>query len=56
MRFNCDCDDADAAINQLAPELAAGVDNDCIGDIDEGLITKVIWLVLIDSDWENAGN
>ena len=36
---NCggDCDDADAAVHPGAPEACNGLDDDCDGDVDEGL-------------------
>ena len=34
-----DCDDDDPAINPGAPEVVDGVDNDCDGTVDEGVIT-----------------
>ena len=33
-----DCDDGDAMINPIASEMCDGVDNDCDGDIDEGVL------------------
>ena len=35
---NTDCDDTDAAVNPGATEVCDGIDNDCNGTIDDGLI------------------
>ena len=43
-----DCDDTDAAIHPAAAERCDGVDNDCDGDIDEG-VTE-IWYADADGD------
>ena len=32
-----DCDDGDAAINPSMPEICDGVDNNCDGNVDEGV-------------------
>ena len=36
--FPEDCDDTDPAINPVAEETCDGTDNNCNGDIDEGVI------------------
>ena len=33
-----DCNDSDATINPASPELCDGVDNNCDGNIDEGVL------------------
>ncbi len=43
-----DCDDEDAAVNAGAPEVCDGVDNDCDGDIDEGVTNT--WYADADGD------
>jgi len=35
-----DCDDTRSDVHPLAPELCDGVDNDCDGQIDDGLVTS----------------
>ena len=37
--LNNDCDDANAAKNPGAPEICDGLDNDCDGTVDEGVLT-----------------
>ncbi len=44
-----DCDDADAATNPAATEICDGDDDDCDGDVDEGLATT--WYL----DWDMDG-
>ncbi|MBI5788085.1 MAG: right-handed parallel beta-helix repeat-containing protein [Candidatus Schekmanbacteria bacterium] len=48
---NTDCDDGNAAINPMATESCDGLDNDCDGQVDEGLISN--WYM--DADNDNYG-
>lgn len=48
-----DCDDGDAAINPGASELCDGIDNDCIGGIDDGLTLDTFYA---DTDGDNYGD
>ena len=43
-----DCDDNDSQINPDAEEICDGMDNDCDGSIDEGLLT--LWYADFDGD------
>ena len=43
-----DCDDADAEVNPGAEELCNGVDDDCDGDVDEGVTSE--WYADLDGD------
>ncbi len=36
-----DCDDSNADINPEADEICDGIDNDCVGGVDNGLTTRV---------------
>ena len=45
-----DCNDYDATIYTGAPELADGKDNDCDGDVDEGLECRKVWYRDADGD------
>ena len=47
-----DCNDANAAINPGATELCDGYDNNCVGGIDDGLVTTDFYL---DSDRDGYG-
>ncbi|MCK6522478.1 putative metal-binding motif-containing protein [Myxococcota bacterium] len=48
-----DCDDADAAVNPNAQELCDGVDNNCDGQADEGVLSA--WYSDGDGDGYGAG-
>lgn len=45
---NSDCDDTNAAVNPLATEICDGIDNNCDGQTDEGLI--VTYYADVDND------
>jgi len=46
-----DCDDDDATVNPLAPEICDGQDNDCDGDIDEDdALDAATWYADADGD------
>ncbi len=44
-----DCDDAKSAVNPSAVEICDGIDNNCVGGIDDGLATS-IWYADVDGD------
>ena len=43
-----DCDDGDVSVNPEAPEICNGVDDDCDGLVDEGLLSS--WYLDADGD------
>ena len=47
-----ECDDSDVLINPSAVEVCDGIDNNCDGQIDEGVTTRFYW----DNDEDNFGN
>ncbi|MBI2259212.1 MAG: T9SS type A sorting domain-containing protein [Flavobacteriia bacterium] len=49
---NTDCNDNNSAINPLATEICDGIDNNCDGNIDEGLSLTTYF---VDSDNDNFG-
>jgi hypothetical protein len=49
---NTDCDDADASVNPGATEICDGVDNDCDGQVDEGVQSTFYQ----DADGDGYGN
>ncbi len=50
-----DCDDIDAAVNPGATEVCNGIDDDCDGQIDEGVLTD--WYEDVDGDgYGDAGS
>src|SRR3989339_1104035 len=48
-----DCDDANAAVHPYATEAYNGIDDDCNGQIDEGITTT--WYLDADSDGHGNG-
>jgi len=48
-----DCDDANVSVNPGASEICDGLDNDCDGQIDEGLATSTYY---IDADGDGYGS
>ena len=47
-----DCDDSDATVNPSAEELCDGLDNNCDGQIDEGVLTEYY----LDNDADGYGD
>jgi hypothetical protein len=47
-----DCDDADARVNPAAIEICDGIDNDCDGEVDEGVAT----IFYTDADGDGFGD
>ncbi len=50
---NTDCDDTNAAINTAMAEICDGIDNDCTGQADDGL---VFYPYFLDSDGDGYGD
>ncbi|MCJ7499084.1 putative metal-binding motif-containing protein, partial [bacterium] len=48
-----DCDDTDGAVNPGATEVCNGIDDDCIGGVDDGLATSTFYA---DSDGDSYGD
>ncbi|MCB9677926.1 MAG: hypothetical protein H6737_22700 [Alphaproteobacteria bacterium] len=46
---NGDCDDSDPDVNPASPEVCDGIDNDCVGGVDDGL-TFELWYTDVDGD------
>ena len=40
-----DCDDSDPSVSPNANEICNGIDDDCDGSIDRGLLVEVWWVV-----------
>ena len=51
-----DCDDANASVYPTASETCDGVDNNCDGDIDEGIITSTVYFIDADGDGFGSSN
>ncbi len=52
LAYATDCDDTDATVSPVAAEDCDGVDDDCDGDVDEG-VTDTYWL---DADGDGYGD
>jgi len=53
--YATDCDDSDPDVSPVDPEACDGIDNDCDGDVDEGLATT--WYADVDGDgYGDAGS
>lgn len=50
---NWDCDDTNAAVHPAAAEVCDGADNDCDGQVDEGLVLNTYWR---DADGDGYGD
>ncbi len=47
---DADCDDGDAAVSPVAIEMCDGIDNDCVGDPDDGAVDASTWYLDEDAD------
>ena len=50
-----DCDDGDSGVNPDADELCDGLDNDCDGDVDEG-VTETFAVIRVGTSSMGEGN
>jgi hypothetical protein len=53
--YDGDCDDKDASVFPGAVEVCDGVDQDCVGGVDDGAVDVVEWYVDLDGDGLGGG-